>query len=871
MHGSPGPERPTTRQAHETVMALAAALAHVHACGWTHADVTPSNVVMSAAGPTLIDFGSARRAEPRRGLAPGAPTRGTATPGYIAPERLLGRPWDSRADVYALGCIWFELLSGRPLFRAPDVDELCRQHLKRAVPSVHTTLPDLEPSLARLLDGMLAKDRHARPSDLAVVAEAIAGALGTRAVLTRKSAPLFQSRLFGRSAIWNALESQLTEAMDGHGGATLVVGAPGLGRTRLLHEAAQRAHESGLEVLEATDIEVGIAAPPEDLAFKWAQREMHRGACLLVADDATLETLNQLLAARALAPEDKAVLVLAAVDVELASKVADSGSRDWRMLTLTALSRDASRRMVADVFAQPVGESLQATLWRECVGHPRSIQETVEHLRAEGRLARNEQDEWELAEAHRSPPAGRDGDGDDSLSTQERDSLSEQARRSSRGNPRDHARAAELFARAGDVERAVVQYRLAAAQARRASPPDPNRAIRHLEAAFAELRAVAASVPRTQRTALRLGYTLLGLLSKTADHNSVHALARDLVALCGEREALLEAKIRRLDALSYRVTGDNADALHQLERALAGLGRLPPGLRVKREYVLNRLGASWAHYSSHDGAASLAAATEILPHVRATRSAEHRAEAILHAAKAIALMRRYEPSRRVIRLERRAVAVLESGAAPPRAVVSAQSNLAFMLLHGNIEECSEGVAIFERFLAKAQQAADMTALTRVATYLAFGQRRLGHIDACEAHSRLTLELSMECGQPGYVGVARACLGWVALRRGKLEQARAECESAVQLWQRRRALDPTRYGEYPFQWLAILPLVALAVADEQAASCAPRVSDLIHPTQARLARPLDTELERAANAKWSDEEWDAWGARLVRLATKHRYL
>jgi tetratricopeptide (TPR) repeat protein len=439
----------------------------------------------------------------------------------------------------------------------------------------------------------------------------------------------------------------------------------------------------------------------------------------------------------------------------------------------------------------------------------------------------------------------------------------------------DHAQIAEHYSRAGDSRGALLHLRRAAAQERRRREPDENRVNQLLEAALVELRPVVELSPKGRRVALRLGYKLLRRLSKAADHNSVHALSRELTAWCAPAQSRLEAKIRRVDALSYRVVGENAEALQQLQLALSCLDRASEGSpRLnERERIFNRLAASWAHYSAHDGESSLAAARSTFASVRTVGTPAQRAEALLHAGNALALIERYRCSSRVVRLERRAVAVLRRHAAPALAQVSAQGNLAFILLLGDASQCREAVEIYEGISAKAREAGDVLELTRVATYLAVGYRRVGRLAECEAQSRLTLELSRQCGQPGYVGVARGCLGWLALRRSETELATSECRAALQVWQRRRSVDPSRTTEYPFQWLGILPLVAGQVASESAANCAAWLDDLLHPTQARLAQPLQACLEQGATEgpDWNAEAWDDWGERVVRLASAHRYL
>ena len=809
---------------------LAEALGYVHAAGWVHGDLNPSNVVMGDSRAMLIDFGAARCLGGKASSLRDAPARGTATPGYIAPERLLGRGWDSRADVYALGCIWFELLAGRALFQAADRAGLDRQHAIRAIPNVPAVIVDLEPTHATLLSAMLAKDPRARPADLRDVAHALARVFGFSTAGARHEAPLFESRLFGRSEAWSTLRRHVNEAAEGAGGVTLVVGAPGTGRTRLLAEAAELAIRAGLRT-----IELSRTAAQEALGSVLTNGEL---GWLALADNVrSLEELRVLQERARCLGDPSQVLLLIAID-EVVLEIESGAGASFRVLRLAPLSRDASRRVVSDIFASAVDEGLQTLLWRHSLGNAAQIRRQIEELRTGGRLMRSD-GVWFVHETSRqvvSPPSA--------------------------------TQAAEAW-------RALVELRRAAALEQRAPRPDENKVNQLLEASLVQLRPLVTTTAKARRVGLRLGYQLVRRLSKAADHNSVHALSRELLEWCGPEHRRLDAKLRRLDAHSYRVVGENAEAIRQLQLGLLRLDSTSPRLRhaEERERILNRLAESWAHYSAHDGQSSLVAAKAASMSVKAVGTPAQRAEALLHVAKALALIERYRCPERVIRMGRRAVALLRRHGAPAVTQVAAQGNLAFFLLMGDRAQSQDAVEVYEAISAKAHQAGDVLELTRVATYLAVGYRRIGRLADCEAQSRLTLELSRQCGQPGYVGVARACLGWLAFRQSETEIAVRECQAALQVWQRRRGVDPSRHSEYPFQWLGLLPLIAARAAAGGAAIYRPWLDDLLHPTQARLAEPLQACLEGAigASTTWSPDAWDDWSDRVVRLASAHAYL
>ena len=144
----------------------------VHAAGSVHRDVKPSNLLHEV-GPDgtdrvlVADLGSAKRLAEASGI-----TVTTGTPSYMAPEQALGRPIDERTDVYALGVVTYELLTGRPPFDVSDPIALVR----RTATDRHDALP-VVPGIDDVLRRALALDpaaRHARAEDLAAALDAVA-------------------------------------------------------------------------------------------------------------------------------------------------------------------------------------------------------------------------------------------------------------------------------------------------------------------------------------------------------------------------------------------------------------------------------------------------------------------------------------------------------------------------------------------------------------------------------------------------------------------------------------------------------------------------------------------------------------------------
>jgi len=179
----PLPRRKTLEYARQICTGLAAA----HAKGVTHRDLKPENIFVTSDGRVkILDFGLAKVAEPESELTRTAgttPGLAMGTVGYMSPEQALGKPADSRADIFSFGAILYEMIGGTRAFQAPSGIETLNAILKADPPS----LPDI--ALDRLVRRCIEKSPEQRfqsASDLGFALEALTG---TTAAATAVAAP----------------------------------------------------------------------------------------------------------------------------------------------------------------------------------------------------------------------------------------------------------------------------------------------------------------------------------------------------------------------------------------------------------------------------------------------------------------------------------------------------------------------------------------------------------------------------------------------------------------------------------------------------------------------------------------------------------
>ncbi len=253
---------------YDVAIQAAAGLAHIHRQGVVHMDVKPANLGVAANGAEgelrlkILDFGLAHE------LRGPLDRRIRGTLAYTAPEVLLQDAYDHRADLYSLGLTLFELATGvlPSLAAGQDDMDAVRFHLEGELPDPLRVRPGMPPELARILRRLLQRDpadRYASAGRLLLdLAQAAGRPLGPLdvAALSFSEGKVLASRLVGRDEMLGRLRAALAAAAEGRGGAILIEGREGVGKSRLLREFRLFASVEGARVSRPAHGGVGETA-----------------------------------------------------------------------------------------------------------------------------------------------------------------------------------------------------------------------------------------------------------------------------------------------------------------------------------------------------------------------------------------------------------------------------------------------------------------------------------------------------------------------------------------------------------------------------------------------------------------------------------
>ncbi len=239
-----------------TGLELADALSRAHHLGIIHRDIKPDNVLLATDGtPRLTDFGTARLLREEFRLTPGGAFLGS--PAYMSPEALQGIEPDARSDIWSLGVMLFEMITGQRPFFGEQIAAILVSILNDPLPDLHKLRPDLPLALINLLQQMMAKNPAQRIPSMRQVAATLE-AIRSGKQISPLPSPLPVDELTSPAAVPAAphnltlpptpfigREEELARirqllAKDPTCRLLTLVGTGGIGKTRLAAEAAQQ-------------------------------------------------------------------------------------------------------------------------------------------------------------------------------------------------------------------------------------------------------------------------------------------------------------------------------------------------------------------------------------------------------------------------------------------------------------------------------------------------------------------------------------------------------------------------------------------------------------------------------------------------------
>jgi WD40 repeat protein/serine/threonine protein kinase len=350
---------------------VSAALAAAHRQGVVHRDVKPGNVLLDEEGNAyLTDFGVA--------LDAGSPenTTGTmlrGTPGYLSPEQIRLEPATPQADVYALGVVLFEMLTGEHPYPEASLAALLDHHLRDELPSVRDARPELPHSIDEVIAGATAKDTGRRFADPLQVAAAfratLEGPMPTKAPVGELRNPYKGLRafleadagdFFGREALTNRLLRRLCE--EGQTTRFLaVVGPSGSGKSSVVHAglvpALRRGAIEGSERWYVIDVVPG-SRPFRELEAALLSISIDPPPSLL--DDLRGDPLGLVRAADRVLPDPDAQLLIVVDQLEEVFTLVDHDERGLLLESLRAAALEPTSRvrivstLRADFFDAPL-------------------------------------------------------------------------------------------------------------------------------------------------------------------------------------------------------------------------------------------------------------------------------------------------------------------------------------------------------------------------------------------------------------------------------------------------------------------------------------------------------------------------------------
>jgi class 3 adenylate cyclase/tetratricopeptide (TPR) repeat protein len=311
--------------------------------------------------------------------------------------------------------------------------------------------------------------------------------------------------------------------------------------------------------------------------------------------------------------------------------------------------------------------------------------------------------------------------------------------------------------------------------------------------------------------------------------------------LDGASDVFQRARLRALWCDSEEGAHRYPEALTQCDLAEQELGPAtdPPDLPWLSAWLAVQQARMSVLYWLNDTQTYARLVEQVRPYVEAHGSAEQRASFLMSMTSFLLRRDRYLATDETVEVARAADAAARE--AEPSPIWWAVFGLGFVLLwYGDLDEAT---VAFRESLAEAERRGDVTTRSRSLTYLMVTGRKRGDVEGVRKAVGPVIEGAREASLPEYEAMAIANRAWVAWRSGDKETAAADAQAALDMWEGL----PVRYM---FYWMALWPLIAIALASQHIEQAAEYARRMLRPPQQLLQEPARTLAEDAVRA------WDA---------------
>ncbi|MBI5515356.1 MAG: protein kinase [Deltaproteobacteria bacterium] len=248
----------------QVIRRLCTTLSYLHGEGIVHRDLKPENVFLRPDGtPVVVDFGLVSRFVGRSGrdsLEVAGAIMGTIA--YMAPEQIRGELVDARADLYSLGCMLYELVTGRVPFLGTSTMEVVGKQLLSTPTPPSSLVTGVPPALDELILRLMAKqprDRLGHADDVAQALGTLAGPWSPPEDWPRARSYLYRPSFVGREPLLDELRRHLSLLREAKGAMVFLGGESGVGKTRIAAELGRAAQAVNLRVVAGECLPVNTA------------------------------------------------------------------------------------------------------------------------------------------------------------------------------------------------------------------------------------------------------------------------------------------------------------------------------------------------------------------------------------------------------------------------------------------------------------------------------------------------------------------------------------------------------------------------------------------------------------------------------------